>query len=87
MLCLRTPRTAINIYSKVACLLLGVDEKAGSVCEISLLLLICDWFFPCVGYHQVPGVNLPVSQLAYFFIAILLSGVIHEFGHGVAALR
>lgn len=37
--------------------------------------------------HQVPGVNLPVSQLAYFFIAILVSGVIHEFGHGVAALR
>ncbi|XP_035272278.1 membrane-bound transcription factor site-2 protease isoform X1 [Anguilla anguilla] len=35
----------------------------------------------------VPGVNLPVSQLAYFFIAILISGVIHEFGHGVAALR
>ncbi|XP_076868800.1 membrane-bound transcription factor site-2 protease [Brachyhypopomus gauderio] len=35
----------------------------------------------------VPGVNLPVSQLAYFFVAILVSGVIHEFGHGVAALR
>ncbi|XP_062377534.1 membrane-bound transcription factor site-2 protease isoform X2 [Sardina pilchardus] len=35
----------------------------------------------------VPGVNLPVSQLAYFFTAILVSGVIHEFGHGVAALR
>ncbi|XP_006627811.1 membrane-bound transcription factor site-2 protease isoform X1 [Lepisosteus oculatus] len=35
----------------------------------------------------VPGVNLPVSQLAYFFIAILISGVIHEFGHGVAAIR
>ncbi|XP_056595031.1 membrane-bound transcription factor site-2 protease isoform X1 [Triplophysa dalaica] len=46
-----------------------------------------------VGSHEqvlqvvVPGVNLPVSQLAYFFIAILISGVIHEFGHGVAALR
>ncbi|XP_023700944.1 membrane-bound transcription factor site-2 protease [Paramormyrops kingsleyae] len=35
----------------------------------------------------VPGVNLPVSQLTYFFVAILVSGVIHEFGHGVAALR
>ncbi|XP_066534212.1 membrane-bound transcription factor site-2 protease isoform X1 [Hoplias malabaricus] len=35
----------------------------------------------------VPGVNLPVSQLAYFFVAILVSGLIHEFGHGVAALR
>ncbi|XP_028824363.1 membrane-bound transcription factor site-2 protease isoform X2 [Denticeps clupeoides] len=35
----------------------------------------------------VPGVNLPVGQLAYFFFAILISGVVHEFGHGVAALR
>ncbi|KAI3355442.1 hypothetical protein L3Q82_018278 [Scortum barcoo] len=35
----------------------------------------------------VPGVNLPTSQLAYFFIALLLSGVIHELGHAVAALR
>uniref|UniRef100_A0A3B5AHC1 Membrane-bound transcription factor site-2 protease n=1 Tax=Stegastes partitus TaxID=144197 RepID=A0A3B5AHC1_9TELE len=36
---------------------------------------------------QVPGVNLPTSQLAYFFIALLLSGIIHELGHAVAALR
>lgn len=36
---------------------------------------------------QVPGVNIPTSQLAYFFIALLLSGVIHELGHAVAALR
>ncbi|OXB63537.1 hypothetical protein ASZ78_006066 [Callipepla squamata] len=35
----------------------------------------------------VPGVNLPVSQLTYFFSAILVSGVIHEVGHGVAAIR
>ncbi|XP_043852772.1 membrane-bound transcription factor site-2 protease [Dromiciops gliroides] len=35
----------------------------------------------------VPGVNLPVSQLTYFFTAILISGVIHEIGHGVAAIR
>ncbi|XP_028655271.1 membrane-bound transcription factor site-2 protease [Erpetoichthys calabaricus] len=35
----------------------------------------------------VPGVNLPVSQMAYFFVAILISGVIHEIGHGVAAIR
>ncbi|XP_045077370.1 membrane-bound transcription factor site-2 protease isoform X2 [Coregonus clupeaformis] len=35
----------------------------------------------------VPGVNLPVSQLAYFFSALLVSGVIHELGHAVAAIR
>uniref|UniRef100_A0A674APQ2 Membrane-bound transcription factor site-2 protease n=1 Tax=Salmo trutta TaxID=8032 RepID=A0A674APQ2_SALTR len=28
----------------------------------------------------VPGINLPVSQLAYFFSALLVSGVIHELG-------
>ncbi|XP_034021880.1 membrane-bound transcription factor site-2 protease-like isoform X2 [Thalassophryne amazonica] len=47
---------------------------------------------PRIGGQQalqvvVPGVNLPVSQLGYFFIALLLSGVIHELGHAVAALR
>ncbi|XP_068200100.1 membrane-bound transcription factor site-2 protease isoform X2 [Antennarius striatus] len=47
---------------------------------------------PRIGGQQalqvvVPGVNLPSSQLAYFFIALLLSGVIHELGHAVAALR
>ncbi|XP_020386760.1 membrane-bound transcription factor site-2 protease [Rhincodon typus] len=35
----------------------------------------------------VPGVNLPISQMVYFFAAILISGVIHEIGHGVAAVR
>ncbi|KAG9485746.1 membrane-bound transcription factor site-2 protease [Eleutherodactylus coqui] len=35
----------------------------------------------------VPGVNLPISQLTYFFSAILISGIIHEVGHGVAAVR
>lgn len=36
---------------------------------------------------QVPGVNLPTNQLGYFFLALLLSGIIHELGHAVAALR
>uniref|UniRef100_A0A3Q3LTK9 Membrane-bound transcription factor site-2 protease n=1 Tax=Mastacembelus armatus TaxID=205130 RepID=A0A3Q3LTK9_9TELE len=48
------------------------------------LSLSCFWLWVCL---QVPGVNLPTSQLAYFFIALLLSGVIHELGHAVAALR
>ncbi|XP_068437337.1 membrane-bound transcription factor site-2 protease [Clinocottus analis] len=47
---------------------------------------------PRIGGQQalqvvIPGVNLPTSQLAYFFSALLLSGVIHELGHAVAALR
>ncbi|XP_077365695.1 membrane-bound transcription factor site-2 protease [Festucalex cinctus] len=47
---------------------------------------------PRIGAQQalqvvVPGVNLPTSHLVYFFLALLLSGVIHELGHAVAALR
>ncbi|XP_024136193.1 membrane-bound transcription factor site-2 protease [Oryzias melastigma] len=47
---------------------------------------------PRMGTQQalqvvVPGVNLPTSQLVYFFTALLLSGVVHELGHAVAALR
>ncbi|XP_049605011.1 membrane-bound transcription factor site-2 protease [Syngnathus scovelli] len=47
---------------------------------------------PRMGAQQalqvvVPGVNLPTSHLAYFFLALLLSGIIHELGHAVAALR
>uniref|UniRef100_H2SIL8 Membrane-bound transcription factor site-2 protease n=1 Tax=Takifugu rubripes TaxID=31033 RepID=H2SIL8_TAKRU len=55
----------------------------GNLCALSLFssqpLFVCRL--------QVPGVNIPTSQLAYFFIALLLSGVIHELGHAVAALR
>ncbi|NXS44665.1 MBTP2 protease, partial [Balaeniceps rex] len=47
------------------------------------LIVLCE-NGPC---SVVPGVNLPVSQLTYFFSAILISGVIHEVGHGVAAIR
>ncbi|XP_077003290.1 membrane-bound transcription factor site-2 protease-like [Tamandua tetradactyla] len=35
----------------------------------------------------IPGVNLPVNQLTYFFAAVLISGVVHEIGHGIAAIR
>ncbi|XP_015993719.1 membrane-bound transcription factor site-2 protease-like isoform X2 [Rousettus aegyptiacus] len=35
----------------------------------------------------VPGINLPVNQLTYFFAAVLISGVVHEIGHGIAAIR
>ncbi|KAG8507159.1 Membrane-bound transcription factor site-2 protease, partial [Galemys pyrenaicus] len=35
----------------------------------------------------VPGINLPINQLTYFFAAVLISGVVHEIGHGIAAIR
>eukprot|EP00127_Corallochytrium_limacisporum_P001451 Clim_evm4s57 gene=Clim_evmTU4s57 len=33
----------------------------------------------------VPGVNLPVSHLGYYFFALALAGVLHEMGHAIAA--
>ena len=45
-------------------------------------MCICHCFF-----EQVPGINLPVNQLTYFFAAVLISGVVHEIGHGIAAIR
>lgn len=30
---------------------------------------------------------MPVNQLTYFFAAVLISGVVHEIGHGIAAIR
>ncbi|NXS17134.1 MBTP2 protease, partial [Mystacornis crossleyi] len=54
--------------------------------DLSLYLLFSSCVLFCCR-AQVPGVNLPVSQLTYFFSAILISGVIHEVGHGVAAIR
>jgi len=36
---------------------------------------------------MIPGVNVPTNQLAYYFLAILVSSVLHEFGHAIAGLR
>ena len=35
----------------------------------------------------VPGVNLPYHQLILYLIAILISAIIHEAGHGLAAVN
>lgn len=33
----------------------------------------------------IPGVNLPSSQFFYYFLTLFLSGLVHEFGHAIAA--
>ncbi|KAJ3318170.1 Membrane-bound transcription factor site-2 protease [Blyttiomyces sp. JEL0837] len=33
----------------------------------------------------IPGVNLPLHTLGYYFIALAIAGVVHEFGHAIAA--
>ncbi|XP_071801549.1 membrane-bound transcription factor site-2 protease-like isoform X2 [Asterias amurensis] len=35
----------------------------------------------------MPGVNLPLRQITYFFSVLLISAVWHELGHAIAAVR
>lgn len=35
----------------------------------------------------IPGVNLPISDLPYYLFSLVLSSVIHELGHALAAVR
>ncbi|KAF9188832.1 Membrane-bound transcription factor site-2 protease [Haplosporangium sp. Z 767] len=35
----------------------------------------------------IPGVTFPLSHLPYYLLALLVSGVIHEAGHAIAAAR
>jgi S2P endopeptidase len=34
----------------------------------------------------IPGVNVPTSHLGYYVLALLVAGVLHEFGHAFAAV-
>ncbi|XP_006815124.1 membrane-bound transcription factor site-2 protease-like [Saccoglossus kowalevskii] len=35
----------------------------------------------------MPGVNLPLSQIAYYFLTLAVCGILHEFGHAIAAVK
>lgn len=35
----------------------------------------------------LPGVNLPANQTIYYFLALFICGIVHEFGHAIAASR
>jgi hypothetical protein len=36
---------------------------------------------------KLPGVNLPSDQTVYYFLALFICGIVHEFGHAIAASR
>ena len=36
---------------------------------------------------QMPGVNVPWSQVLYYLVTLTISGVFHEFGHAISAVR
>ncbi|XP_059823704.1 membrane-bound transcription factor site-2 protease isoform X1 [Hypanus sabinus] len=67
---------SIILLTKTLAQTLAVMSADGTVAENKRILQVV-----------VPGVNLPTSQLVYFFTVILISGIIHEIGHGVAAVR
>ncbi|KAL8566957.1 hypothetical protein ACOMHN_059757 [Nucella lapillus] len=35
----------------------------------------------------MPGINLPVSQIWYYMLTLLICGILHEVGHAIAAVR
>ncbi|CAH1798451.1 unnamed protein product [Owenia fusiformis] len=35
----------------------------------------------------MPGVNLPMSQVTYYLVTLLVCGILHEVGHAIAAVR
>eukprot|EP01126_Amoeba_proteus_P045639 TRINITY_DN5124_c0_g1_i10.p1 TRINITY_DN5124_c0_g1~~TRINITY_DN5124_c0_g1_i10.p1 ORF type:complete len:374 (-),score=50.57 TRINITY_DN5124_c0_g1_i10:888-2009(-) len=82
------------VYSKffVVWFTAGVVFGVGSMIFSVLLLvwnLIHMFAFP-TEFHpltpMLPGVNIPYSQLMYYFVSLLISGIIHEFGHAIAAV-
>jgi len=36
---------------------------------------------------QMPGVNLPMNQISYYLLTLLVCGILHELGHAIAAVR
>lgn len=42
---------------------------------------------PLVIEPLVPGYNLPLSEIGYYSVTLLICSVIHEFGHALAAVK
>lgn len=65
----------------------------GQACSLLLLLYtLIDYFLKKPQSEQIlvpvlPGVNLPADQTLYYFVALFICGICHEFGHAIAASR
>lgn len=35
----------------------------------------------------MPGINIPLSEVGYYVITLLICTVVHEVGHAIAAVR
>lgn len=36
---------------------------------------------------QIPGINIPISDIGYYVISLLICSLFHELGHASAAVR
>jgi S2P endopeptidase len=65
----------------------------GQICSVILLVYnLIDFFRSKPMSEQVlipvlPGVNLPSDQTVYYFLSLFICGIVHEFGHAIAASR
>ncbi|XP_013407159.1 membrane-bound transcription factor site-2 protease isoform X2 [Lingula anatina] len=79
---LRTWFTAGVVFGMVAMLL--------SVCLLTLMVyntLTRQHIEQQVLTPVMPGVNLPMNQIFYYLLTLLVCGILHEVGHAVAAVR
>ncbi len=70
--------------------LVGVIGQALTIILLSYTL--ADYFRQKPATEQIlvpvlPGVNLPHDQTVYYFLALFICGLVHEFGHAIAASR
>ena len=70
--------------------LFGIVGQVASLFLLSYTLI--DYFRSKPASEQIlvpvmPGVNLPSDQTAYYIFALFLCGILHEFGHAIAASR
>jgi S2P endopeptidase len=70
--------------------LFGLLGQVGSI--FLLIYTLIDFFRSKPMSEQVlvpvvPGVNLPGDQTGYYVFALFVCGIVHEFGHAIAASR
>ena len=63
--------------------MLTVNTESQTI-ALGLMLTFMSQFYPV---FKMPGVNLPMSQIYYYLLTLLVCGVLHEVGHAIAAVR
>ncbi|XP_015760000.1 PREDICTED: membrane-bound transcription factor site-2 protease-like [Acropora digitifera] len=67
----------------------------GALLMISSVVILCLTLYKAFTQNApdqvltpvMPGVNVPWSQVLYYLITLTISGIFHEFGHAISAVR